>query len=268
LTNSLWQKALLPPGNEDSVWELFHENSKNGRHSNVLSKEEVQARIKELYESLPYEGYPVVTLPQYYASLTMPLGEAITSRASARDMEASPLTLSNVATILHYAYGVTRKDTDMSPRALRTVPSGGALYPLEIFFHSANVEGLRPGLYHFNPAKRNIRFLREGNATKTICESLLQPNLALGASLVIFITAIFERSIFKYQDRGYRYTLLETGHVAQNINLVSAALSLGCVNLGGFLDREIDDYLDLDGVTHSTVYMVVIGGKRDQLLRA
>jgi SagB-type dehydrogenase family enzyme len=264
LTNSLWQKALLPPGNEDYVWELFHENSKNGRHSNVLSKEEVQARIKELHESLPFEGYPIVALPQCSAALTMPLGEAITTRVSSRDMKPSPLTLSNVATIMHYAYGVARNDIDAAPRALRTVPSGGALYPLEIFFHSTNVDGLLQGLYHFNPSMANIRFLRKGNATETICGLLLQPNLAVGASLVIFITAIFERSIFKYQDRGYRYILLEAGHVAQNINLVATALGLGGVNIGGFLDRETDNFLDLDGVTHSTIYMIAVGGKDNQ----
>jgi SagB-type dehydrogenase family enzyme len=92
---------------------------------------------------------------------------------------------------------------------------------------------------------------------------LVQPELAQGASLIIFLTAIFERSIFKYKERGYRYILLEAGHVAQNLNLVANAFGLGCVNIGGYFDREIDDLLDLDGVTHSTIYMIAIGGKTD-----
>jgi nitroreductase len=54
--------------------------------------------------------------------------------------------------------------------------------------------------------------------------------------------------------------LLEAGHVAQNLNLVATALGLGCVNIGGYFDREIDEYLDLDGITHSTIYMLAIGG--------
>jgi SagB-type dehydrogenase family enzyme len=91
----------------------------------------------------------------------------------------------------------------------------------------------------------------------------MQPELAQGASLIIFLTAIFERSTFKYGERGYRFILLEAGHVAQNLNLVANALGLGCANIGGYFDREIDDLLELDGVTHSTIYMIAIGGKTD-----
>ena len=122
------------------------------------------------------------------------------------------------------------------------------------------MEGQRAGVYHYNPSKNNLRLLREGDATKEISRSMVQSEIGRSASLILFITAIFERSIFKYDDRGYRYILLEAGHVAQNINLVSTALGLGSVNIGGFFDREIDDFLDLDGVTHSTIYMIAIGG--------
>jgi nitroreductase len=50
--------------------------------------------------------------------------------------------------------------------------------------------------------------------------------------------------------------------VAQNINLVANALGLGCVNIGGYYDREIDDLIGLDGVTHSTIYIVAVGEKK------
>jgi SagB-type dehydrogenase family enzyme len=77
--------------------------------------------------------------------------------------------------------------------------------------------------------------------------------------MVIFITSVFERSVFKYGDRGYRFIFLEAGHVAQNINLVAYGLGLASVNIGGFLDRRVDDFLGLDGLTHSTIYMIAIG---------
>jgi SagB-type dehydrogenase family enzyme len=99
---------------------------------------------------------------------------------------------------------------------------------------------------------------------KTISKRLVQSDIGQNASLIVFITAVFERSVFKYGDRGYRFIFLEAGHVAQNINLVATALGLGSVNIGGFFDREIDEFLDLDGVTHSTIYMVAIGGTTNQ----
>jgi SagB-type dehydrogenase family enzyme len=73
------------------------------------------------------------------------------------------------------------------------------------------------------------------------------------------VTALFGRSTFKYGPRGYRFVLLEAGHVAQNINLTASALKLGSLNLGGFIDRETDAFLHLDGVSHSTVYSIAVG---------
>jgi SagB-type dehydrogenase family enzyme len=196
--------------------------------------------------------------------LRLSLAEAITTRTSLRNLLPCPLTLENVATLLHYAYGVTRdnKNTEV-PHPFRAAPSGGALYPLEIFFHSGCIDGSQPGFYHYNPIEHNLRLLRPGDDTHAIAQAMVQPEIGLGSSLIIFITAIFERSIFKYGDRGYRFILLEAGHVAQNLNLVANALGLGCVSIGGFFDRQIDELLGLDGVTHSTIYLVAVGGKME-----
>lgn len=262
MKHELWQEMLLPAGNEDHLWELFHENSKISRYGDFLSKEEVLERMGKFHESLPYEGYPMVELPGALTELTLPLKEALAGRISVREMMPCALSLEDMATLLHFGYGVTRDNKGTTlPRPFRVVPSGGALYPLEIFFYSSHVESLRPGLYHYNPSRHNLRLLREGDAGRTIAEGLVQPDMASKAAAIIFLTALFERSVFKYGDRGYRFILLEAGHVAQNINLVACGLGLGCLNIGGFFDRRIDELLDLDGLTHSTVYMVAIGGK-------
>ena len=145
------------------------------------------------------------------------------------------------------------------PRPFRTVPSGGALYPLELYVHAKNVDGLQPGLYHYNPAQNHICCLLEGDQTAHISQAVVQPAVIQETAIQIFLSAIFERSTFKYGDRGYRFVLLEAGHVAQNMNLVSTSLGLGVLNIGGFFDQEIDDWLGIDGITHSTVYMLALG---------
>lgn len=260
----VWQEIFMPGSNEEQLWELFHENSKVGRYTQTPSKEEVRSRMGEFHESLPFEGYPRVDLPPSLAPLSLSLEQAITTRTSVRKFSPRELSLEQIATLFFYAYGVTRKNTDTSfPRPFRTVPSGGALYPLEIFFHTATLKGYSSGIYHYNAAEHCLRHLQDGDDTQRISSALVQPELAQGASLIIFLTAIFERSIFKYGERGYRFILLEAGHVAQNLNLVANALGLGCVNIGGYHDREIDEYLELDGITHSTIYMLAIGGKTD-----
>ena len=76
---------------------------------------------------------------------------------------------------------------------------------------------------------------------------------------MVFITCCFQRSTYKYGNRGYRFALFEAGHVAQNISLVSHGLGLQCVNIGGFYDQKIDHLLGLDGVNQSTLYLAAIG---------
>jgi SagB-type dehydrogenase family enzyme len=255
-----WKDLLLPAGDEGDVWELFHENSKMGRHDRSPSDEEILEHMKELHESLPLMGYPMVPLPKTLLPLEIALDQVIKSRTSAYDMKPHPLTVGQIATILHYSYGVTRdnRGTDL-PRPYRVVPSAGALYPLEIFFHGVHMDALKDGLYHYNPSQHHLRLLKRGDSSSTICRAMVQPDLVAHASLIVFITALFERSSFKYGNRGYRFVMLEAGHVAQNINLVAIALGLNTLNIGGYFDREIDDFLGLDGITHSTIYMLAVG---------
>jgi SagB-type dehydrogenase family enzyme len=223
----------------------------------------VVARMQAMWESLPYDLYPAVDLPTSLTPLDMSVAEAILTRVTARAMRPRALALQDLATLLHLAYGVTRNNVGtIWPRPFRTVPSGGALYPLEIYVHTVHVRGLTGGLYHYNPARNHLRLLVEGDQSSRIANALVQRNLAEDASLIFFLTALFERSTFKYGDRGYRFILLEAGHVAQNLNLVANALELGAVNIGGFFDRQIDDFLGLDGVRHSTIYLVAIGERR------
>jgi len=255
-----WNELLLPSTTEDAAWELFHENSKLGRYFQGLSEEQVVAKTKELHESLPFEGYPLIELPAPLTAPTSSLSETILNRVSVRSFSPCTFSLKEIATLLHHGYGVTRDNEGTNlPRPFRAVPSGGALYPLEIFFHCIGVEDLLPGLYHYNAAGHHIRRLREGDERQTIAESIIQPDVALESSLMIFMTAMFERTVFKYGDRGYRFAFLEAGHIAQNINLMATALKLGCVNIGGYYDRDVDAFLELDGIMHSTIYLMAIG---------
>jgi SagB-type dehydrogenase family enzyme len=250
----------FPREQDEPVWELLHENSKTSTCDVPKPTQQVLARMEKLWESLPYEGYPIVDLPAELAPLRMNVGDAIAARQTARDIAPVPLSLTSMATLLHCAYGVTRKnDGNVFPRPFRTVPSGGALYPLEIYFHSARVEGLRAGIYHYDAANHRLRVLSGHDATREISDGLVQRNLAVECAAIFFITAVFERTVYKYGNRGYRFVFLEAGHVAQNLNLAAAALGLGAVNIGGFFDRRMDKLLGIDGLAHSTIYCAAIG---------
>jgi len=260
MQSQAWQSLLVPENEHGSAWEIYHENSKTSRHDVPIDSQDVRKRMDQMWPSLPYEGYPAFALSDQLATFNLSLDQTILSRETARTMSSGSMDLDQLSSLLHYSYGITRSNEDGEyPRPFRVVPSGGALYPLELYFHSSHIGGLRAGIYHYNPTENCVRLLREGDFSRQLSQSLVQQNLALDSTLMVFITALFERSLFKYGERGYRFTLMEAGHVSQNMNLVATALGKGVVNIGGFFDRDIDSILGLDGVLHTTLYCMAIG---------
>jgi len=142
--------------------------------------------------------------------------------------------------------------------SFRAAPSGGALYPLELYAVCHRVEGLEVALYHYDPLLHGLELL--GPLTGRAGADLTPYGEVLSDSAaVVAITAVFWRSRFKYGARAYRFTLTEAGHVAQNLLLAATALGLASVPVGGFYDRKVDDFIGVDGIFEGSLYLVPVG---------
>ncbi len=252
----------LSPTDTDEVWEMFHENSKVGKYDFIPPNDYIAAQMQRMPEALEYEDCLSIPLPKSFEPFDLNLPETLVGRVTARKLAPCSLDLKCMAALLFYSYGITRDNTGTKfPHSFRTIPSGGALYPLEIYFSSKWIAGLDPGLYHYNPVKNCVEYIRQGDLSPEIADLLtpVQSNLAYDTAVMFFITGLFRRETFKYGPRGYRFVFLEAGHFAQNINLVSTAMKLGNVNICGYFDRETDKFLGIDGVSHSTIYMIGLG---------
>jgi SagB-type dehydrogenase family enzyme len=196
----------------------------------------------------------------------LPLWEAIACRRSCRRFAAEPIQASEVAGLLEAAYGVTHAlEAEDGRRALplRAVPSGGALYPLELYLAALQVDGLGPGLYHFDPLRPALAVVGDSLTAGDVAALSTYPEIVGECAAVIFVAAVFGRTRFKYGVRGYRFALLEAGHVGQNVLLAATAFGLGAVPLGGYYDRLTDQFLGLDGVNESTLYTIAVGKPLD-----
>jgi SagB-type dehydrogenase family enzyme len=78
------------------------------------------------------------------------------------------------------------------------------------------------------------------------------------------ITAVLERTKRKYGERGYRYVLLDIGHLAQNLYLACTALGLAVTTTGAFFDDEAADLLGIDGCDEAVLYVAFVGRSRDR----
>jgi SagB-type dehydrogenase family enzyme len=183
------------------------------------------------------------------------LAEALERRCSALPATVDRLPLSSLGTILAAAQRSLPRDGVQR----RPAPSAGALYPLELYVAALQVDGLESGLMHYDPYSHCLVRLGDLDGS-AVAATLPDRSLLDRAACALVLTAVFWRSRFKYGQRGYRFVLLEAGHVAQNAVLAAAALAVPALPLGGFYDTQLDALLDLDGVDESALYVLLLGG--------
>lgn len=189
-----------------------------------------------------------------------PLASALAQRSSCRRFAPVPIELAELGTALYAGYGVLERIELWGEFCARPVPSGGGLYPLELYVLAQRVRHLDGGVYHYVPLGHRLEVVRPDALPAHLSSEMFlgQPYLVQAAAIIV-ITAVVERSLWKYDDRGYRYLVLEAGHVAQNINLCVAGLGLAALNLGGFFDEDMIALLKLDPDHEIVLYGVALG---------
>ena len=186
------------------------------------------------------------------------LFELIKRRRSVRAFSRAPLSRRELSILLRYSAGITGRLDDQ--RARRAQPSGGARFPLEIYVMVLRAgEALPAGLYHYQVKTHELDVLWSRPFDEETVGRLFTYEWVKDAAVVILLTAVFWRNQCKYGERGYRYILIEAGHIGQNLYLVSEALGLKCCALGGTNDDAVEKLLDLDGITESMVYALALG---------
>jgi SagB-type dehydrogenase family enzyme len=207
-------------------------------------------------------GAPAIPLPAP-SSLSIPrqdLREAIERRRSLRRYAHTPLSLEELSFLLWCTQGI-RKIVPGSA-TFRTVPSAGARHAIETFLLANNVQGVPEGLYRYSALKHALVECRRepGLADQLTAACLGQPFVK--ASAVTFAwAAVVERMRWRYGERGYRYLLLDAGHVCQNLYLAAEAVKCGVCAIAAFADEAVDRLLGFDGEEQFTLYLATVGKK-------
>lgn len=180
------------------------------------------------------------------------LEELIGRRRSVRRFEKTPLALEHVSQLLWAAQG------KVGETGFRTVPSAGALYPLDVYAVAGAVNGLEPGVYKYRPRDHNLSRVRHQDCRDALCEAALDQEWVRCAPVDLVIVADYTRTTDRYHDRGLRYVYMEAGHAAQNVYLIATALGLATVAVGAFDDDIVARILNLPHTEHP-LYIMPIG---------
>ncbi len=187
----------------------------------------------------------------------VPVGDAIARRRSVRRYSRSHLRLEELSFLLWCTQGVERK---LPGATLRTVPSAGARHCFETFILANLVDGLAPGLYRYLALEhRLLEIDRSATIRDAVAHGCLDQAF-VGESAAVFLWAADAvRMTWRYGQRGYRYLLLDAGHICQNLYLAAETVGCGVCAVAAFDDGEINRVLGLDGESRFMVYAAALG---------
>jgi SagB-type dehydrogenase family enzyme len=189
-----------------------------------------------------------VKLPRPSALPSGPsLFSALEQRRSSRDFRSAPLSLEELGALLHVAARnrAVLPGEHGSELGSRAYPSGGAMYPLELYplIPAGGCVGLDRGLYHYRPGDHTLELLGEGAELLDGLSSRWRHAAQVrGDAWILFhVTARIGRTGWKYEGIAYSLILKELGCLLQTFYLAAGALDLGaCAVGGGHLDALAD----------------------------
>lgn len=194
----------------------------------------------------------ILSLPKTGPGPALALEQLLARRRSVRDYTREPLTLAQAAALLRAAAGIT------APPQLRTAPSAGALYPLQLYLVAGEVNDIAPGIYRHHPEQDALTLQAGGDRRDDLANAALGQSWLALAPLTLVFTASYSRTTWKYRQRGIRYVHIEVGHAAQNALLMAVALDLGAAVVGAFDDARLASLLGLSE-EESPLYLLPAG---------
>jgi SagB-type dehydrogenase family enzyme len=195
---------------------------------------------------------PAQGLPRPQTKGGRSLEECLAERRSVRSYRIASMTAAELGQLLWAAQGITAEGQ------LRTAPSAGALYPLELYVVAARVEGFVPAVYHYRADHHELTLVRSGDASRELARASLEQECVRDSAAMLLFAAVYSRTTGKYGQRGIGYVHMEAGHAAQNVLLQATALGLGAVPVAAFRDDEVKQIAQLPQ-DHAPIYMVAVG---------
>ena len=204
-------------------------------------------------------------------TLRAPLGPGVRSCRSVRDFKGDPVTLGELATILFHGGGVTG-ELDTPPGAetvtlgpcdrmsLRSVASGGGLYPIDLYVVARSVKGLDPAIYRYAPdmhALMPVPAAPQQEELRNLAQfGDIDPDKA--GVLMAYVYKQFENAR-KYGDAAMAFAYMEVGGMANSMHLACTAMGIGSCCIGGFAKRRFEKALGADGLSRHMIHLMVIG---------
>lgn len=184
--------------------------------------------------------------------------EIINSRVSNRVYTNGSISLKELSYLLWCCQGV-KEIRGKKYATLRTVPCGGGRHEFETYLAIRNVEGLKEGFYHYLPMSHSLECLSNDEVTKFIGESLDGQIWANKCSVCFYWSIDCYRVEWRYGIYAHPTSMLDAGHVSENLYLAATSIGLGGCAIGAIDEELCNEKFELDGDNEFAFYAMPIG---------
>jgi SagB-type dehydrogenase family enzyme len=152
----------------------------------------------------------------------------------------------------------------------RGYPSGGALYPVEVFVCSLmDSESSWPcpeKILHLLPRSRTFEVIQGTQNIEDLKGAILSAPGSIGTpSLAIVYAVYIPKTLFKYRYRGYRLALMEVGSIYMLIELQAKKLGLRSRLWSGYTDTMLCKAIGVNPTLFLPMCVHFIGEQHDYL---
>lgn len=190
-------------------------------------------------------------------------------RKSIRKYGSRHVTVNDLSYLLYHSARIKKVyRSEEGTLTKRPYPSGGARYPLEIYVVNNSINGIQRGIHHYDPLKHKLNLLNK-NAIfqKRFNEFIMNvqhPLLNREPDALFIITAVFARTMWKYEKIGLSLILSDLGCLYQTMYLVATELKLAPCPIGKTEEAIVKDWLNLNWFEESHVGTFILGVPKEE----
>lgn len=206
-----------------------------------------RSTVIENHARVAARGWDVEIVPSRSLSDT-PLERIARVRRSVRRFTEEQVGPTELASILRLAYSA-----EMS-----SVPSAGALRPCELRVLLRQDDGW--DVLAWDPVQQTLTpsgLRRIYSRTHPVLQHALESDDVVGGcAAIVVVFADLHIQAEKYGNRGYRFAVLEAGHIAQMTHLAAVDKGLSTTEWGAFRDRDVARLFQIGGMAAVTAISI------------
>ena len=236
-------------------YHIASRNSKAFFNSKTDHMKHYEDNIVKIQNNVGLNNYTGLEIPLTKPiDLNIDFANLMSKRKSERDFQNYEINLKELSTILYYTCGYK-----LAGDGKKHTPSSGGFNSVEIFPIVLSSNEINAGIYYFDSKKNCLNEIYINNFKEWLVNDVFYQKEWVNASVVFILTSNIGRLTSKYLLRSYRLGLLDVGHVSQNFYLTATAMDLKVCASGGYIESEIENAIDINGIDVASFLTIMIG---------